>query len=124
MRRLLRDIAERSKTRTPSEHGVAAGLQPPTVDVDLRPARGLIPRAIGVDEIAEFIRGYTSGEVPDYQAAAWAMGEMMAGDATEGQVGGFLLALAATVFMLVVLIMISTTTWKGTLLRQLMSLPL
>ena len=24
-------------------------------------------------EIAEFIRGYTSGEVPDYQAAAWAM---------------------------------------------------
>ena len=27
----------------------------------------------GADEIAEFIRGYTSGEVPDYQAAAWAM---------------------------------------------------
>ncbi|MEQ1854128.1 MAG: pyrimidine-nucleoside phosphorylase, partial [Chthoniobacteraceae bacterium] len=25
------------------------------------------------EEIAEFIRGYTCGEVPDYQAAAWAM---------------------------------------------------
>ena len=25
------------------------------------------------EEIAEFIRGYTAGEVPDYQAAAWAM---------------------------------------------------
>ncbi len=25
------------------------------------------------EEIAEFIRGYTSGEVPDYQTAAWAM---------------------------------------------------
>ncbi|MEO6738904.1 MAG: thymidine phosphorylase [Chthoniobacteraceae bacterium] len=28
---------------------------------------------LGTEEIAEFIRGYTSGEVPDYQAAAWAM---------------------------------------------------
>ena len=28
---------------------------------------------LGAEEIAEFIRGYTSGEVPDYQAAAWAM---------------------------------------------------
>ncbi len=28
---------------------------------------------LAADEIAEFIRGYTSGEVPDYQAAAWAM---------------------------------------------------
>jgi pyrimidine-nucleoside phosphorylase len=25
------------------------------------------------DEVAAFIRGYTSGEIPDYQAAAWAM---------------------------------------------------
>ena len=25
------------------------------------------------DEIAFFIRGYTQGEIPDYQAAAWAM---------------------------------------------------
>ncbi len=30
-------------------------------------------RELGAEEIAEFIRGYTSGEVPDYQAAAWAM---------------------------------------------------
>ena len=30
-------------------------------------------RELGADEIAEFIRGYTSGDVPDYQAAAWAM---------------------------------------------------
>ncbi len=28
---------------------------------------------LGAEEIAEFIRGYTSGKVPDYQAAAWAM---------------------------------------------------
>ena len=28
---------------------------------------------LGAEEIAGFIRGYTSGEVPDYQAAAWAM---------------------------------------------------
>ncbi len=28
---------------------------------------------LSADEIAEFIRGYTSGDVPDYQAAAWAM---------------------------------------------------
>ncbi len=28
---------------------------------------------LGAEEIGEFIRGYTSGEVPDYQAAAWAM---------------------------------------------------
>ena len=28
---------------------------------------------LGTEEIAEFIRGYTDGEVPDYQAAAWAM---------------------------------------------------
>jgi pyrimidine-nucleoside phosphorylase len=28
---------------------------------------------LGAEEIAEFIRGYTSGEVPDYQTAAWAM---------------------------------------------------
>jgi len=30
-------------------------------------------RALGAGEIAEFIRGYTSGDVPDYQVAAWAM---------------------------------------------------
>ena len=30
-------------------------------------------RELGADEIAEFIRGYTNGDVPDYQAAAWAM---------------------------------------------------
>ncbi len=30
-------------------------------------------RELSTEEIAEFIRGYTSGEVPDYQAAAWAM---------------------------------------------------
>ena len=28
---------------------------------------------LGAEEISEFIRGYTSGEVPDYQTAAWAM---------------------------------------------------
>ena len=28
---------------------------------------------LGAEEIADFIRGYTTGEVPDYQAAAWAM---------------------------------------------------
>ena len=28
---------------------------------------------LSAEEIAEFIRGYTSGEVPDYQTAAWAM---------------------------------------------------
>ena len=28
---------------------------------------------LSAEEIAEFIRGYTGGEVPDYQAAAWAM---------------------------------------------------
>ena len=28
---------------------------------------------LNAEEIAEFIRGYTSGEVPDYQTAAWAM---------------------------------------------------
>src|SRR5881296_3946271 len=28
---------------------------------------------LSAEEIAEFIRGYTSGKVPDYQAAAWAM---------------------------------------------------
>jgi len=28
---------------------------------------------LGAEEIGEFIRGYTSGEVPDYQASAWAM---------------------------------------------------
>jgi len=28
---------------------------------------------LGADEIAEFIRDYTTGAVPDYQAAAWAM---------------------------------------------------
>ncbi len=28
---------------------------------------------LNAEEITEFIRGYTSGEVPDYQAAAWAM---------------------------------------------------
>jgi pyrimidine-nucleoside phosphorylase len=30
-------------------------------------------RELAAEEIAEFIRGYTTGEVPDYQAAAWAM---------------------------------------------------
>jgi pyrimidine-nucleoside phosphorylase len=30
-------------------------------------------RELDAEEIAEFIRGYTAGEVPDYQAAAWAM---------------------------------------------------
>src|SRR2546423_1241579 len=25
------------------------------------------------EELAEFIRGFTSGEIPDYQASAWAM---------------------------------------------------
>lgn len=30
-------------------------------------------RALSADDIAEFIRGYASGEIPDYQAAAWAM---------------------------------------------------
>ena len=30
-------------------------------------------RELSADEIAEFIRGYTTGEVPDYQVAAWAM---------------------------------------------------
>ena len=30
-------------------------------------------RALSADEIAEFIRGYATGEIPDYQAAAWAM---------------------------------------------------
>ncbi|MEQ1858587.1 MAG: thymidine phosphorylase [Chthoniobacteraceae bacterium] len=29
--------------------------------------------ALTAEEIAEFIRGYASGEIPDYQAAAWAM---------------------------------------------------
>src|SRR5471032_734063 len=28
---------------------------------------------LGAEEITEFIRGYTTGEVPDYQTAAWAM---------------------------------------------------
>lgn len=28
---------------------------------------------LGAEEIAEFIRGFTSGEIPDYQASAWAM---------------------------------------------------
>jgi pyrimidine-nucleoside phosphorylase len=28
---------------------------------------------LSAEEISEFIRGYTSGEVPDYQTAAWAM---------------------------------------------------
>ena len=28
---------------------------------------------LGAAEIAEFIRGYTAGEIPDYQASAWAM---------------------------------------------------
>src|ERR1043166_7361738 len=28
---------------------------------------------LSAGEIAEFIRGYTAGDVPDYQAAAWAM---------------------------------------------------
>ena len=28
---------------------------------------------LSADEIAEFIRGYTLGDIPDYQAAAWAM---------------------------------------------------
>ncbi len=30
-------------------------------------------RTLSADEIAEFIRGYATGEIPDYQAAAWAM---------------------------------------------------
>ncbi|MEO6788034.1 MAG: thymidine phosphorylase [Chthoniobacteraceae bacterium] len=30
-------------------------------------------RELSPEEIAEFIHGYTSGDVPDYQAAAWAM---------------------------------------------------
>jgi pyrimidine-nucleoside phosphorylase len=30
-------------------------------------------RELGADEIAEFIRGYTTGAVPDYQVSAWAM---------------------------------------------------
>src|SRR5258708_4033328 len=30
-------------------------------------------RTLGADEIGEFIRGYATGEIPDYQAAAWAM---------------------------------------------------
>lgn len=29
--------------------------------------------ALSAEDIAEFIRGYASGEIPDYQAAAWAM---------------------------------------------------
>ena len=43
----------------------------------------------------EVFRALTVGEDLSDDVAAWAMGEMMAGDATEGQVGGFLLALAA-----------------------------
>ena len=43
----------------------------------------------------EVFRALTLGEDLSDDVAAWAMGEMMAGDATEGQVGGFLLALAA-----------------------------
>ena len=42
----------------------------------------------------DVFRALTFGEDLSDEAAAWAMGEMMAGDATEGQVGGFLLALA------------------------------
>ncbi|MBD4385317.1 anthranilate phosphoribosyltransferase, partial [Xanthomonas citri pv. citri] len=41
----------------------------------------------------EVFRALTLGEDLSDDVAAWAMGEMMAGDATEGQVGGFLLAL-------------------------------
>ncbi len=29
--------------------------------------------ALSADDIGEFVRGYASGEIPDYQAAAWAM---------------------------------------------------
>lgn len=43
----------------------------------------------------DVFRALTLGEDLADDVAAWAMGEMMAGDATEGQVGAFLLALAA-----------------------------
>ena len=43
----------------------------------------------------EVFRRLTLGEDLDDRTAAWAMGEMMSGDATEAQVGAFLLALAA-----------------------------
>lgn len=43
----------------------------------------------------EVFRRLTLGQDLDDAAAEWAMGEMMSGDATEGQVGAFLLALAA-----------------------------
>ena len=43
----------------------------------------------------DVFRRLTLGQDLDDATAAWAMGEMMSGDATEAQVGAFLLALAA-----------------------------
>ena len=35
-------------------------------------------------EIEEFIRGFTSGEIPDYQASAWAMAVFFRGMTARG----------------------------------------
>jgi len=43
----------------------------------------------------DVFRALTLGQDLEESLTAWAMGEMMSGDATEGQVGAFLLALAA-----------------------------
>jgi pyrimidine-nucleoside phosphorylase len=47
---------------------------------------------LSAEEIAEFIRGYTSGEVPDYQAAAWAMAVYFKG-MTAAEIGALTLAM-------------------------------
>ena len=38
---------------------------------------------LSCEEIDFFIRGYTKGEIPDYQAAAWAMARI--GDTAGGE---------------------------------------
>lgn len=45
-------------------------MKPRAVDVILRKRQG---EELTADEIGAFIDGYTTGEIPDYQAAAWAM---------------------------------------------------
>jgi len=47
-----------------------------TVDIIIKKRDGL---ALTKQEIEYFIRGYTAGDIPDYQAAAWAMAVLLQG---------------------------------------------
>lgn len=62
------------------------------VDIIVKKRDGL---ALSKEEIAFFINGYTNGDIPDYQASAWAMAVLLQGMTAE-ETTNLTLAMAAT----------------------------